>query len=276
MVTDAVGLVNDTKQVKLPTFDPRDFPAAAQDALRILGGNMEAAQAGCLFAYALARGLHQGVSVVGHADEGGVIRDVMLSGGFTTPYGGVLHNQTASAVLPLMSGNSVRAFAGWVDSIALATAAAVAAADPGTLLEGNWFPTVLSAGELSPDGTPTSADTDAAEQLSNLRQDISRFSQRYVVSLGKLFGVEGTMGDPAKHLTLAAGCLQHSRHLAYSLVSPYFWIEPTSLIPADLVERRGDHFGGASVSTGDTATEPMFEEVRTNSTDHDTVVDVEA
>lgn len=38
--------------------------------------------------------------------------------------------------------------------------------------------------------------------------------------------------------------------------------------------RRTNHFGGAIVSTGDTVSEPMFEEVRTNSTDHDTVVDV--
>jgi len=71
VTTDVLRLHAETNAPIVPAVTGAPLATACVEALRMLGANFEESGAGDLFAYALTRGIHSVVSIVGHTDEGG-------------------------------------------------------------------------------------------------------------------------------------------------------------------------------------------------------------
>jgi len=236
--TDILELDAITRQPMVPEVPEDDLGRAIVDALRLLGSNFIAVGQGPLFALALTRGIHRTVSVVGHTDEGAITRDLLRAGHFGVPFGGIHYGLGTYSGIPALSSDSHSQLAAYVDSLALTTAALVAHCDPGERLDGYWFPTfyngtsanddTLRAGQHL-DGTAAMAARNAGQVLNKL----SKFADLYLHGLGVLFNAAGDVRVPAVFFCTAAQSIdRNSRHFKYATIAPWFWIEPTSLIPA--------------------------------------------
>lgn len=318
VVTDVVNLDNTTNAPIVLDVSGPALAKACVDALRVLGSNYAAADAGDIFSYALTRGLHSVLSVVGHTDEGGITRSLLRRSGFSSPYGGVHYGIGAYVGLPALSSTSPESIAGYTDAILLKTAALVAHCDPGAKFNSMWFPTTLSAGPRmneqvpgdheavtdpsaatppamtgagTPSPTPATkkgktpaapsasvpsgpvSDPDATEPLPAaaiiaankmaLIQVFSPFADNYVRALTKLFGFNVVSGIAARHFSECPSLLpRDERHLAYASFNPFFWIEPTSIIPHDFTGFAAESEGFASYATvGLPRTLPGFEAI---------------
>ncbi|BAF98177.1 coat protein [Magnaporthe oryzae virus 2] len=270
VTTDVLRLDANTNQPIIPSVVGPAFATACVEALRILGANFESSGGGDVFAYALTRGIHSCVSVVAHTDEGGFMRNLFRHAAFRTPYGGVNQSLRAFPSLPALAGTANTAVAAWVDAIALKTAAAVAHCDPLVPGPGGLFPTVFTSadGPISPAGTPEGEPTDADARAigRQISADLGRFAPLYMRALGQIVGTRTVSGVAESHfctvasLALDQGGGMVDRHLRHKTVAPYFWIEPTSLIPRDFLDSPAEHAGYASkVTPGHVAHEPCFE-----------------
>lgn len=254
-VTDIVEVDPATRQPIVPEVGVDGFLKAANEALRIIGANMIQSDQGLLFSFAVTKGIHSVVSVVSHTDEGGIVRDLLRCGRFSVPFGGIHYALEPYTGLPGLYGNNILQGGAFVDAIALTTAAVVAHADPGEFVNGQWFPTTYSgtgAGDpiVRPGATQDGTAAMSARIRAQLLADIGKFYLKYIPALGQVFGTTGSIDLT---LTVATGMARHlgpdPRHLRYPSVSPWFWIEPTSLIPDDflgsLAELNGSgSFGG--------------------------------
>lgn len=235
IVTDVLILDEDGSP-QIPTCRSDGLPLAIVESLRVIGSNMVASDQGPLFALAVTRGIHRVLSVVGHTDEGGVMRDVLRAGSFATPFGGVHYGLSDYAGLPALSSCSVAGVSAYVDTIAITTAAAVAHADPGCVQNGVWYPTVIDCvGEenpVAPAGTVTAGTAAmAANGRSLLLSSLPAFAHTYVSALGTIFGASGDTGLAVKLMVANAGYLNdNNRHLRHATVAPFFWIEPTGVL----------------------------------------------
>ena len=267
IATDVVALDSNTNTPIIREVEGAALAKACVDALRILGSNFSAADVGDLFAYAVTRGIHRVVSVVGHTDEGGVIRAVLRKSAFSAPFGGIHYGLAPYVGLPALASTSSASIACYVDAIALKTAALVAHCDPGVQLNGAWFPTVVAsshkADEKLPGETQDGTDSDSASNFLGLMSSMGDFAEIYTRALAKLFLFGSSSGLAALHMQAAAGCLGNTeRHLKYSSVSPYYWIEPTSLIPRNFAGSVCEAEGFASYASVSTPTTlPGFEEI---------------
>ncbi|BCH36650.1 coat protein [Aspergillus lentulus totivirus 1] len=270
VTTDVVRLDANTNQPIVPAVAGAAFATACVEALRVLGANMEASGAGDLFAYALTRGVHAGVSVVSHTDEGGFMRNLLRHDRFRTPYGGVNQGLRHYPALPALASTAASSIAAWVDAIALKTAAAVGHCDPLVPGEGGWYPTVFTSrdGELLPPGSDEEEPTDADARAigRQIAADLGRFAPLYIRALTRLFGMATNSGVAESHFcTVGARALDQEgaavdRHLRHKTVAPYFWIEPTSLIESDAFGTLAESEGyGAKVTPGGQASYPCFE-----------------
>lgn len=268
VATDLIELDAITRQPILAVVDAAGLSRAIVDSLRILGANMIASDQGPLFALALTRGLHQTVSVVGHTDEGGITRDLLRTSGFAPPFGGVHYGLEPYAGLPALSSNSAVDLSAYVDALALMSAALVPHCDPGQVFDGRWFPTFLLGTSVddenqrpgvNTEGTQAMADRNRAQLLAGL----ATFAQNYVRGLGRLFAAEGDHSVPVSFFCAAASVLGgNNRHLRYASVSPWFWIEPTSLIPHDFLGSVSEMEGFASHGGRDAIrTKPAWEDI---------------
>lgn len=279
VVTDVVTLNSSDNCPIVHEVKGHALAKACVDALRLLGANFAASDAGDLFSYALTRGIHSVVSVVGHTDEGAIMRSLLRRSGFSSPFGGIHYGLSEYVGLPALNSTAVASIGGYVDAIALKTAALVAHCDPGVTFNGNWFPTVLIAGSTNRESHPgdheavavtapkkdkgksKQASTDAGastgpsiieadepqpdpsapsavhyikQNRGSLQQVFGPFATAYCGALAKLFGFFSSSGIAARHFQSAPAMLSdYERHLAYVSVSPFYWIEPTSLIPHD-------------------------------------------
>lgn len=235
IVTDVLILDEDGSP-QVPTCVNEGLPLAIVEALRVIGANMVASDQGPLFALAVTRGIHRVLSVVGHTDEGGIMRDILRAGSFATPFGGIHYGLSDYAGLPALSSCSVAGVSAYVDTIALTTAAAVAHSDPGCVQNGVWYPTVIDcAGESTavvPTGTTiTGTPAMAASGRSLLLSALSPFAHTYVSALGTVFGASGDTSTAVKLLVANAGFLDgNNRHLRHATIAPFFWIEPTGIL----------------------------------------------
>jgi len=239
VVTDALAADAGAAAPIVPTVGSDGFHRAAIDALILLGANMAALGAGGLFAYAVTRGIHRAVSVVAHSDEGGITRDILRSGEFSVPFGGIHFGLTGYTGLPTLTSATTSDVAGYIDSIALTTAAAVACADPGIDNQGVWMPTVLdnSIGPAQPGGSHVTSTSHAARALPGLVSSASAFAPTYLRAVARIFGFEDTHPLAVNHFNACASLItQHNRHLSFPSICPWFWIEPTSLIAPDLID----------------------------------------
>ncbi|AZT88642.1 coat protein [Thelebolus microsporus totivirus 1] len=269
VATDLVELDAVTRQPIVREVDTYAFARACVDALRLLGANMAACDAGDLYAYALTRGIHSVLSVVSHTDEGGVLRDILRCSGFSAPFGGVHLGLEEYTALPALSTSSPAAIAAYADAIALSTAALVAHCDPGVIYNGSWFPTVLQgaengAPEVRPGEHQAGTDAMALRNRNQLKSEFGSFAALYTSGLTKLFGFGHGSGMAARHLSaLPASLTATNRHLRHASVAPYFWIEPTSLIAHDFLGSPAEQEGFASYATkNQLRSVPAWESIR--------------
>ncbi|UIB81488.1 putative coat protein [Corynespora cassiicola victorivirus 1] len=268
VATDVIELDAVTRQPIIPVVDEHGIARAIVDALRMLGANMIASDQGPLFALALTRGLHRVLTVVGHTDEGGITRDLLRVGHFGAPFGGIHYGLEPYAGLPALASTAAADVAAYVDALALMTAGLVAHCDPGITYNGRWYPTFFlgtSAADpesrpgASLDGTPEMANRNRAQVIANL----GSFADPYVRGLGRLFAAEGdTRIATAFFQAVASTIGLDNRHLRFPSVSPWFWIEPTSLIPRDFLGTIAEEEGFASYGGRDAVhTKPIFEDI---------------
>lgn len=310
IVSDVVALNNRDNTPIVSEVKGTAFSRACVDALRLLGANFAASDAGDVFAYAITRGIHSVVSVVGHTDEGAVMRSLLRKSGFSAPFGGIHYGLAPYVGLPALASASTTSVGGYVDAIALKTAALVAHCDPGVVLNNNWFPTILIAGgasatarsgdnevvttkkakgkkkagadtavrEATEGSGSATADIETGEDDDDhvsegasyyvkqnrgaLQQVFGAFADKYCTALAKLFGFFASSGLAARHFCAAPSLLSdHERHLAFVSVAPFFWIEPTSLIPHDFTGYVAETEGFAAWATAGTQrTVNAFEE----------------
>ncbi|ART91348.1 coat protein [Ustilaginoidea virens RNA virus 6] len=270
VTTDVLRLDAATNSPILPEISGHGLAKACVEALRILGANFEASGAGDLFAYALTRGIHQGVSVVAHTDEGGWFRGVLRACHFRSPYGGINLANRDYPFLPPLAAEDAGATSAWVDTIALKTAALVAHCDPCTQASGGVYPTIFVSadGVVSPAGThePAGTNRDAAAIGRQIAGDVGRFAPIYMRGLCRLFGLAAISGVAESHFSTTASValsMSEDRHLRHKTVAPYFFVEPTSLIPADFLGSEAELAGfGALTTPGCETEQPCFERVR--------------
>lgn len=252
VATDVVELDAITRQPIIPFIDAAGLPRAIVDALRLLGANMIASDQGPLFALAFTRGLHRVLSVVGHTDEGGITRDLLRTGHFGVPFGGIHYGLETYAGIPALSSNNQMDVSAFTDSLALTSAALVAHCDPGEVYDGRWLPTFYlgtSADDITgrpgddQEGTANMANRNRAQLLSG----VPKFSASYVPALGRLFAADGNPSVAMSFFNASSSQLgMDPRHLRYASVSPWFWIEPTSLLPHDFAGTIAEEEGFAS------------------------------
>ncbi|CBY84991.1 coat protein [Tolypocladium cylindrosporum virus 1] len=258
VATDIIELDAGTRQPLIPEVDPAGLAAACVDALRIVGSNMIASDQGPLFSLAVTRGIHRVLSVVGHTDEGGITRDLLRCSSFAPPFGGIHYALEPYAGLPALQFTAFPAYAAYVDSIALTTAAVVAHADPGVMYGGSWFPTFYN-GTADSDGTVRPGQNQAGtaamanRNRAQLLGSAPAFFSEYIRGLATIFGASGDSSLACRFMGAASYALpQDPRHLRYATVSPWFWIEPTGLLPHDFLGSKAEANGAGSFAWKDT------------------------
>lgn len=273
VATDTLEVNAADRRPIIGTVDNVGFPRAAVDALRLLGANMIASNQGPLFALALVRGLHKVLTVVGHTDEGGVVRDLLRAQDFGVPFGGIHYGLDVYAGLPALATNAPADVASYVDALALVSAAAVAHCDPGTTYGGRWYPTFYCGagnGDVETRSGTHIPGTDemASRNRSQLVADLSKFSDIYIPALAKVFQVGGDPSIAARVFTTGGHTLtQGNRHLKMASVTPFFWIEPTSLLPHDAFGTRAEAEGSGALATRDLPrSKPLFEDMWSSDT----------
>lgn len=269
VATDVVELDATTRQPLVHTVGHLGLPGAIVDALRLLGSNMVACDQGPLFALAVTRGLHRVLSVVGHTDEGGITRALLRTSHFAPPFGGIHYGLELYAGLPALQYNHAGAIASYVDGIALVTAGLVVHADPGCIYNGEWFPTFYNGTSYADPVTRPGSNTPGTPAMgarihSQLLSSVSSFYQEYIRGLGRVFAAEGDTSVAIRFQTAASHALPaNARHLQLASISPWFWVEPTGLIPHDFLGSRAEDAGIASFSWKDTTrTRPAWEDIQ--------------
>lgn len=282
--TDRVVLVDGTAPMAVSRSGPalwRDI----LDALRILGELYDRASAGERFAYAFFKGLHHVNSVVAHGDEGGLIRDIWRECSMPKPYGGLPADCPLHGGLPTVTLQApYSALCAIVDSLSLQSAAAVAHCAPLVFNNQGEARPVVVIGYLSElartgAGTPPADDAPEAEKkaYSSLCQKVAEerlvhantlrgplldtmaeFSTRYLPALARLLDMNVMdNGDERCHswMWMAASFVLDSpdnRHLVKNAVlAPYFWIEPTTILPRNKFGNPAEVHGWASLGAGD-------------------------
>lgn len=241
VITDIVSTNATGTQAHLVTTDNDTLAFAAYQALLILGKNYEDNSASDIFALALTRGLHRVNSVVGHTDEGAWFRKVLRCGAFSRPYGGVMIGQSSYCALACPIGGSISSWRQLTDSLLLATAALVAECDPGVLVKETLVPTVLACER------GVSEKDFGRINHSNILLNFGEFATLYTDGLVQLLGMR-TNSQKARNVLVGCAGLERvarDRHLAYSNISPYYWIEPTGIINSPLagISKRSRAFG---------------------------------
>lgn len=223
----------------------------AIEALGLLAALYDSAGAGDVFALAFFKGLHTVSTVVGHSDEGGLTRDALRRHGFAKPFGGLPPNSIRYGYLATIDRQAgYQGLVKWVDSYLLLSAAAVAHCDPLVNLgQGFSFPTVAC---------PTS-DSDTLSKKIEVGQCIaenfSLFARHLVRAWGKLLGMLTETPDERGHSVLmCAGdsilTSADSRHILAGATAPYFWVEPTGILPCDVFGTPAEANGWASLCGG--------------------------
>ena len=125
---------------------------------------MNISDAGAKCAYAITRGVHKALSVVGHTDEGAWFGALLRKCSFCTPFGGICQIPNVHYMgMPAPSVELFSTFVELVDSIALGTAALVADCDPLVKVDDLFFPTVVAVGKKSHGNSVASDDGDDKE-----------------------------------------------------------------------------------------------------------------
>ncbi|AAK26437.1 coat protein [Eimeria brunetti RNA virus 1] len=245
-------------------YDGAELRRGLSVLLNILGTYYSMANAGDMYALALMTGVHRVLTVVGHSDEGGWLRDVLRQGWWQQPHGGVPRSLPFSSGISVDDGRTLGTFVALVDSIALGTAAAVAHCDPLVPVGDNVFPTVFTV-DLPEDGELANGVMQRL-MARTIADGCAKFSELYATALAKLFRLHVNVTE-----LHAAGVLQQmasyfaesgSRHTDMAVCHPFFWIEPTTVLPAGEFGFPAEIYGYASLCHAtQRRTMPFFEAI---------------
>jgi len=270
VITDICSVDANNNAPVLRTPQGAELALACWQAVHLLLAQMDESDAGAIGAYALACGLHRAVTVVGHTDEGGYVRDVLRAQSFAVPFGGV-HCANASTFtgLPMPDVTSNDSFVAVIDGLCLLTAGVSALSDPLIEYRGRQYPTVLAAVSAQRSGGKghESVAAYSVELSSSAAASCSGFADLYVKNLARAVGVADGGHDIARiHIEASFAALagQPNRHLNQAVVAPYYWVEPTSLIddPASFVGPAQEAGYGVYTGKRSSSTIPYFEKVR--------------
>lgn len=226
-------------------------------ALNILASYYNICGVGDAFAVSVTKGLHSCLSVVAHSDEGGLMRDLLRRCDFVPSFGGVPAGLPLCGTFPVDDALCAGSIVSMVDALLLASAATVAHCDPMVCEQGRLYPTVISARCVTgPDGvTPLTEGEMKRHMAQLLAAEFSGFATLYAGALASLYGLQagscGTVG--AQMLCAMATSLSEvgSRHTKERVLAPFFWIEPTSILPHDMYGTLAEQGGSGSLATRD-------------------------
>jgi len=270
VITDICSVDANNNAPTIRTPSGSELALACWQGIHLLLAQMDESDAGAMGAYALTCGLHRAVTVVGHTDEGGYIRDVLRAQSFAVPYGGVFcANAGTFTGLPMPDVTSNDSFVAIVDGLCLLTAGVSALSDPLISYRGRDYPTILAAVSAKKSGGKASESVAAysIELSSSAAATCSGFADLYVRNLARAAGVSDGGLDVARvHLEASFAALagQPNRHLNQAVVAPYYWIEPTSLIdsPASFVGPAQEAGYGVYTGKRDATTLQYFENIK--------------
>lgn len=229
IVTDVVQIDAVSRRAVYAEYEDASLAAGCYEALRLLGGQYEASGCGDIFALAFFRGLHRASSVIGHSDEGGIMRKLLRSNSFSVPYGGINVVECRLNSIPAPIGSTISSWRNMVDSFLLLSAAAVAECDPGMEVNGKFVPYVSTY--------PVDERVNVAEMRKYHQENVSdimgTFSRMYVACLSRFLCIESDSTQAATFLCHAWNSthLRDDRHLNEQTIAPFYWIEPTGVIP---------------------------------------------
>lgn len=237
------------------------------NALRILLSMYNVAGHGDVMAYAITKGIHSVLTVVGHSDEGGYMRDVTRALEYANPFGGVYCAFAEDFVgLPVPDVRNPGLITTLVDAIALKTAGLVALCAPLAVVNGKKFPMVYvsdQAPRVHDGGVDSPAGDNWGESIAGqLAADMALFSGQYAAALAEVFGVSCSTGNTVRMLDAQAGSIvrqANNRHLRFAACAPWFWIEPTSLFGTRLDTEAENAGYGLYATTMDKSEYPCFE-----------------
>lgn len=276
--TDTIA-VDGNNAVSIDFPSGGDLAHSSYEAARTIIAMMSSCGAGATAVFAFTAGLHCMLTVVGHSDEGAYIRDVLRTVRFVAPYGGIFSPSVTDYVgmsAPVRGEPTTMIAA--ADGIALVTAACSALADPCVTLNNMRFPTVVcctvppqpaenSTPEMYARAEKESALAISRSLASSINNVCGPFSLNYCTEIARTFQVSASdAATPAAALRSAFGVRAcdskvANRHLSQAVVSPYYWIEPTSLF--DKVDDSSATASGFGVMCGvsQPVTRPYFEQV---------------
>lgn len=260
------------------------------DALRILAELYDRAGDGAAFAYAFFCGLHYPSTVVGHSDEGGLIRDAVREGAFPAPHGGLPNSCPYSVGLPTIGNTAYYSeLAAIVDSYLLRSAAAVAHCAPLTQLpDGSSRPVIIQGTledrwtadppQVIPGNPQSQVEHDNflagrkaayAEHVAVIRRGVystgAKFCSTWIRALAALLGLSttehGSRAIETFFLEQLTSVLEEpsNRHLTKgNHIAPFFWVEPTTLLPWRAFGTEAEQAGWASYGYSDETREMPF------------------
>jgi len=237
--TDLLSL-NHNGVVQISVVNGLPLAIWCHEALRLIGAIYRDCDEGPAFAMAITRGVHAMISVNGHSDEGGWVRQVLRRGHYSAPNGAIFVNGCDDPYngIPTPRGG-MQSFRAVYHAIALATAGLSAACDPMVSINGKLFPTTLSLLDGDEEEAHTSlAAKDITDDMRDAMQAkwaeaCPRWSVLYAFAVGKLFNITGSTSTASHILDLCASDAvgMVDDHLRHPVVVAYYWIEPTSVVP---------------------------------------------
>jgi len=250
----------------LPACEDGRLAQGCLNALHLVGANMEMAGAGSIFSYAVAVGTARGLTVPGHTDEGAWFRRALRSFRFAPPYGALMPDEDHVPGLPVVADYNPIGYVGLMDTLALTSAALVSVSDPCAVIDGRTYPVIVTdpVVRVEAAGTTTNRAGDPARVAAEIYHHLGRFSEAYGTNLAKLMCVTGAEDTTARLITASVTTINWAgdAHLARATVAPFFWVEPTGLLPHIFDSSRSVAAGHSVVCSPDKPAEkPAFDGV---------------
>nr|QXV86391.1 capsid protein [Totiviridae sp.] len=221
------------------------------EALGVLANMYDAAGRGDVFSLACTKGVHAVLTVVGQSDEGAFMRDVLRMCTYAIPRGGIPAKTVAWPGFGLVSAQDKTGMETWVDQIALVTAAAVAHCDPMLTINNKVIPTIINLESKTPSGAPCTDEDYFHAAKAHIYTQFAEFSRLYTHALARCFGftgrIEEGIGSASGQLQAMFQALVPNRHLKYQVVAPFFWIEPTGMLPRNAFGTDAEKAGSGSL-----------------------------
>lgn len=264
--TDCIE-VDEGNNTLLVEFSDAALVGGCFEALRLLFVLYDKCEAGSTIAFAAIKGFHTINSVVSHTDEGGWFRDLLRKGFFCPPFGAIYVEETKNFLgFPIPSIYSPASVTAVVDSILLISAAGVTLCDPLVMVKESMFPTVFTCKPKGSDQQLFDYERQCFKSnLGHIQLNGKKFFQNYANFCGKMFGLTESTSNVQSFLSNSTTILSRNmsnRHLKFQTVSPFFWIEPTSLFSESTGSLAEKYGFGPIAFLNSTISAPFFEKIQ--------------